>query len=669
MSTARTELVNERRGEIRQRLPRLLFLAGILLLATWFALKTYRLARLAQSFRQHQAVAEVIGSQGLLNADPQTAQQLVLNLRRDVVLLDREVRPFLPLISRLGWIPRIGPLLAQSEPLLDMADSGSEAAAYSVRGLTPALELLQSEREVGDPLLPQLMPVLQNAEPDLVAASAALDRAIEARGRIDDLETFPWRVRSLLEAIDGKLYLADELKLLAVLPQLMGIDGPRTYLILAQNEDEIRPTGGFLTGAGLLTVDRGQIVQLSFQDGNVVDDWRNKPYDLPPDPLYRLMGLELFLFRDANFWPDFPTSAEQAMQLYRYGQDAPPLDGAIAIDQRFVAMLLAVSGPVNVPQLETSVSSGNLVASMRDAWGVSEGESHREWVGERKDFLGPLAAALQSRLLGNLDAIDPLFLAETLHRAAQEKHLQIYVHDPQVGAVLDQIDWDGRLEFPSSGDYFMVVDTNVGFNKANVFVESAISYNVELSADGSGMADLSVRYTHTGTESSQPCEQIVPYVAGITYDALVNRCYWNYTRIYVPGQIAPISLVDHELQPEMRPVGGGWQNQQELVTQDTSGSTIIGDSFVLPRGQQLTSEYTYSLPVVVSRDGTNTYRLAVKKQAGITSQQLAVRIVIPDGASVVESSPGATIDGRVVTFETELVTDLSFEVSYRFASR
>ena len=665
MSSRHTGQYQAGRHERLHRAPRLLLLAGILLLVAWLAFKTYRLARLARSFQQHQSMAQIIASDGLLNVDPHAAQQLVMDLRRDVVALDREVRPYLPAISWFGWVPRIGPLLAQSEPLLDMADAGSEAAAYSIRGLSPALQLLQSEREAGDELLPQLVPILQNAEADLFASSVALDRAIEARSRIDNLEALPWRLRSLLETIDGKLYLADYLKLLSVLPQLMGADGARTYLILAQNEDEIRPTGGFLTGAGLLTVDRGQIVKLAFQDGNVVDDWRNKPYDLPPDPLYHLMGLELFLFRDANFWPDFPTSAEQAIELFRYGQDAPPLDGAIAIDQRFVAMLLSVTGPVNDSQLETTVSSANVIDSLRDAWSVGEGESHREWVEQRKDFLGPLAQALRSRLLDSLDSIDPLFLAETMYRAAQEKHLQIYVHDSRVAAVLDEIDWDGRLELPESGDYLMVVDTNVGYNKANVVVESAISYKVELHDDGTGTAELSIAYTHTGRESSEPCEQIIPYTEGITYDALVNHCYWNYSRIYVPGPIVPIKLVDHQLQPEMLAVGRGWHEQGEIVIQDGAAQTIIADAFVLPQGEQINSDYTYKLPVVVSRDDINTYRLEVKKQPGIKPQPITVRIIIPEGASIVKSSPEATIDGRQVVFDQQLITDLSFEVSYR----
>ena len=647
-------------------LPRLLFLAGALLLLTWLGLKVWRVARLAQSLQEHQVQAESLASRGLLRVDPDQAESLVMDLRRDIVALDRELRPFLPLATRLGWLPRVGPLLRHSEPLMEMANAGSQAAAYAVRGLKPALYLLQEDLSPGEELVPRLLPSLQESEADLLAASTALERAIAARSTIESLDGFPWRVRTLLEMVDGKLYLADELRLLTVMPAIMGIDGPKTYLILAQNEDEIRPTGGFLTGAGLLTVAGGDIVDLTFQDGNVIDDWRNKPYELPPDPLYHLMGLELFLFRDANFWPDFPTSAKQAIQLYSYGQDnAPQLDGAIAIDQRFVAMLVSVTGPIRVPQLEATVSSGNVVASLRDAWGAGEDESHADWIRERKDFLGPLAQALRARLLGEFESIDPLFLAETMHLAAQQKHLQIYVDDPDVARVLDQIAWDGRLELPSKTDYLMVVDTNVGYNKVNPLVESAINYEVELHEDGTGTATLNLHYVHKGQESAAPCAQIVPYVEGITYESLMNRCYWNYLRIYAPSGISPIRFDEHPLEEGMAPVTSAWTTWTTAELHTDEAGTVIANAFVLPQGESLTSRYEFSLPVVVTGEESKTYSLEVKKQAGLGPQQITIAVTVPPDSTVVRTSPSAHVEGRRVTFEVELVTDSRFEISYR----
>lgn len=658
---------HRRRDEIdwQSRLPLVMLLLGVLLLAGWAGLKAWRLAQIALSFQQYQVQAEELTENGLMNVNPDRAETLVLDMRRDVRILVRETKPFVPIARRLGWMPRLGPLLEDSEAFLEMADAGSEAAAYAMRGLKPALVQLHAGSADGQGLIAQLLPTIDAAQADLYAASGSLDRVREARARIGDLQALPWRIRTLMEQIDGKLYLADELKLLAVFPEMMGANRPRTYLIMAQNEDEVRATGGFLSGAGRLTVDNGQIVELSFQDASGVDNWRDKPYDLPPEPLYELMALELFLFRDANYWPDFPTSAEKAMELYRYGQDqVTPFDGAIAIDQQFVAMLLAVTGPLQVPELETTVSSGNLIANLREAWGAGDDEAHADWIRERKDFLGPLARAIQAQFLDNFDALDPLYLAETVHQAANEKHLQIYVRDPRTAAILNEIDWDGRQEWRANADRLMIVETNVGYNKVNPLVSRAIQYDVQIADEGTATANLAITYRHMGQDSGAPCGQIIPYAEGITYETLIDQCYWNFVRIYVPAGANPSELAQHPLPPETAAVGTGWGSKGSTIGDDGNGGDVITSQFVLPRGQTLTSNYSYKLPRIVSGDDVRRYRLDLGKPSGLEPYPVTIHVTLPNGFSATQTSPAAIMNGQRVTFDLELRSDLDIEIVF-----
>ena len=656
----------EGQAEWTARLPLLLFLAGALVLLLAFGLKAWRLAQVARSMQQYQVQATSLAEDGLLHVDPDIAEDLVMNFRRDVRVLNRELRPLVPLASRLGWVPRVGPVLEQSEAFMEMADSGSMAAAYSLRGLKPALQRLQADQDTDSDLLSQVMPILAAAQPDLFAAGASLDRFVTARSEIASLDPLPWRVRMLMELVDEKLYLAEQLQLLAVLPDVMGTDEPRTYLILAQNEDELRPTGGFISGAGLVTVEQGDILELTFQDANVIDDWHNKPYEFPPEPYYELMGLELFLFRDANFWPDFPISAEKAMELYQYGQDhAPDIDGVIAIDQQFVAMLLSATGPVAVPELETTIDQNNVVTNLRATWGPGEEESLSDWVLERKDFLGPLAQAIQLRLLDNFDTLDPLYLADTIHRAVRKKHLQIYVRDPFVAAVLDNIDYDGRLERPASGDYLMIVETNVGYNKVNPLIERSVRYDVEISEDSSATARLTISYVHTGHGNTEPCVQVLPYVLGITYDSLINQCYWNYLRVYVPGDISPIELQEHRLPMDVVPAGRGWQQEMSSTVEEVGTGSTITTAFVLSRGDRVSTTHIYESPRAATGEDARLYRLEVRKQQGLKPYPLTVQVTIPEGATVDSTSHPAAIDERQVTFEFELQTDQIIELIYR----
>ncbi|MCB0028444.1 MAG: hypothetical protein KDE28_11090, partial [Anaerolineales bacterium] len=77
---------------------------------------------------------------------------------------------------------------------------------------------------------------------DLIQAQLAVDRVTAARAEIDNLDELPWRVQQLFKQLDDNLPLAqDGLRAIQLLPELMGQNGRRTYLILAQNEDELRP--------------------------------------------------------------------------------------------------------------------------------------------------------------------------------------------------------------------------------------------------------------------------------------------------------------------------------------------------------------------------------------------------------------------------------------------
>lgn len=649
--------------KISPKVYRALFLVGALLIVAWLGLKAWRLAQLAQSLQSYQAQAQALADEGLTNVDAGKAQELVMGLRRDVTTLRREVDPFLPLMPLFTWVPKVGPLFEAGEPLLEMADSGSAAAAYLARSLGAALPLLQSETG-GSDLLPQLLAIVETARPDLLQANAALERFAAARAEIDNEEELPWRVRTLLDMVDAKMYLARDMEVLAALPELMGGEEPRNYLIVAQNEDEIRATGGFISGAGLLTVDEGKIVALSFEDANTVDDWRNKPYDFPPEPLYELMGLELFLFRDANFWPDFPTSAERIMQLYKYGMDSPDLDGVIAVDQQFVAMLVAVTGPLEIGSLETTVNHRNVIANMRDAWAIEEGESPGEWVMRRKDFMGPFANALQTKLYSNFGEVDPLFLAQTMHDAFSQKHVQVYVRDPRVAAVLDELDWDGRLETPDQGDMLMVVDTEVGYSKANALMEKSLTYEVSLNDDGSGTANLTLGYEHTGSARNQECTQIVRYTEVRSYDELVQRCFWNYLRLYVPPGSRLQDGTDHQVASDAFAFSEGWRGSAQ--TQEMGENyTVFSNFLIVPVGQAVTSSYRYTLPRVVSGNEQKHYRLQILKQAGQKAIDLEVRVTLPPGSVLVEATPAFETDGQSLLFKGELAQDMTLSLTYR----
>jgi hypothetical protein len=642
-------------------------LVGLLLIVGWLGLKAWRVNQAVQSLLDRQSQIETLTADGFMQIDPDGADELVATIRRDIVTIKQETKLFMPLTPYLGWLPKVGSTAVIAPHLLEMADAGSEAAAFAMRGLKPALILLQDDSGSEDKLA-ELVHILDDAEADLIQTDLAVQRLITARDQIDNSADLPWRLQTLLTQLDEALPLAkDGLKLSLVLPEIAGIDGTRHYLILAQNEDELRATGGFISGAGLIVVENGRLVTLDFQDANRVDNWKEKPYEmLTSGPLLELMGLQLFFFRDANLWPDFPTSAESAMNLYSYGLDAPALDGAIAIDQHFLQLLLEVTGPVTIPDEGITVNRRNIIDNLRDAWAIDEGQAVGEWIAGRKDFLGPFAGALKEKLITDFASLDPVYLVRNMTQAIETGHLQLYMRDEAVAAVLEELGWDGRLHPPTDHDYLSVIDSNMGYNKANANIERSLDYQVNLNEDGSGVADLTVSYRHMTTAADQICEETA-YGQAPSYQQLTEQCLWNYLRIYAPADSQLIEASQHPIPPEAR-VYNDITTYEPQTINEQAGFTTFANYLLVPIGERVDSHYRYQLPttIVKSHNGEHRYQLAMQKQAGSRPQPVAVTITLPPNTEFISAVPEATaVDDTTIQFSLTLETNTFINVVYQ----
>ena len=653
------------------RIARLLVLAGVLILLVWLGLKAWRVYQSAQSLLAIEPEARALVAGGVKQIDPDAAEALVLRARTDIAVLHDELAIIRPITPYLGWVPRLGPTLVAAPHLLEMADAGSEAGALAVTSLKPALAIFQRE-DFGMTSLGELLPVVSDAAPELEDAAAAMARYAAARDALSaavPVDTLPWRVRQLLEVSDEWLPIGEDgLRLLPQLSLLMGQGGPQRYLILAQNEDEMRATGGFITGAGVVTVQEGRITDLDFRDANNVDNWRDKPYAFPPQPFYDFMRLELFGFRDANFWPEFPVSAEKAMQLYEYGLDALPFDGVIAIDQEFLRILVDATGPVPIPGTDQRISADNVLQTLRQARDIQEGQEIQEWVRDRKAFLGGFAAAIQAKIEMDLGSIDPLKLATNLVGAAEDRHLSIYMRDPQLGAVLAANGWDGSLPQAPPGDFLMAVDTNMGYNKANIFIERALDYTVTLTPQS--QAHLTVTYRHTGQTTGEPCYQGVDqeFEEAAEYLAIADQCYWNYLRVYTPAGSTLLDSSRHTVPGETLYSETTWDSAGQTI-EDIPWLTTFANFLLVPQGEEVITTFTYQLPtgvIVPLASGESLYQLDIRKQPGMKDEIARITVNLPNGATIIETSPAPiAVDGLRISFELNLNRNELVAIRYR----
>jgi hypothetical protein len=313
--------------------------------------------------------------------------------------------------------------------------------------------------------------------------------------------------------------------------------------------------------------------------------------------------------RDSNWSPDFPESSDVARALFAQDRGVAT-DGTIALDLEAVRLLVAALGPLQVPGVDQPVTGANVLDWMKRSWaapqstsGTVEEAATSDWWLKRKDFMGELMTAALAKLQGGGD-LNASALAQAAVTMLEGRHLQVAVDDPALAKVLATQGWDGSLRPPANGDFLAVVDSNVGFNKANAAVTEALSYRVEPAQD-SLEATLTLTYTHTAPAGSEPiCDRAPRY--GDSYDALINRCYWDYLRVYAPGG-GELLAADGLNRPASE--------------QGEHGTTVFTGSFSLRPGDQHVVTLRYRLPADLP---TSPYRLFVRKQAGTLAPPLTV---------------------------------------------
>jgi hypothetical protein len=647
-----------------------LALAGCLLLCGYG--KYVRVMGHVTALRQHLRGLEAMGQDEMLAAvqggelDP---------LRDELVLMGDELRalraelgPALAVAPYLGWLPVVGHDVAAAPDLVEMAIGMSTAGDLVLGGLSPLAVLFEESESAASDLSAGevLAQVLWEGRPGFETALAELEQVKVRREHIDEASLSP-KLEQLVLRLDKYLVLFDSgVQGLLAAPSLLGAESPRTYLLLAQNENELRATGGFISSVALLRVRSGKIEDLDFRDSYAVDDL-SKPHPSPPEALERYMVAQLWLLRDANWYPDFPTTAQVAMELYELDQGVS-VDGVIAADLIAVESLLEVLGPVYLQEYGQEVSGANVVDLMREYWASPSGEGQTgDWWSHRKDFMGELLNAMMTRLETDMGSLDFAGLMEVLSRGLEEKHVLLHVNDAMVSQMLAENGWDGAVE-SAVGDYLMVVDTNMGFNKVNPNIENDVQYLVVLGADGDVTSRLSITYHNTSGSSLEECVQQAAYPP--TYEEMMEGCYWDYLRVYVPegAQLLggpDLALPEGSLRARDSGLGG-----TPLVTEVgvEEGKNVFASFFVLGPTELRELVYEYQLPgPILERGGSTTvYRLLVQKQPGTLAVPVRVEVELPPGSVVVSSSPeGASVTGERVAFQTDLRVDRQFEVVFR----
>lgn len=539
----------------------------------------------------------------------------------------------------LGWVPGFGAELASMPQLVTLADRIADAAL-------PTLELyvlINDKAKSSSPGAGILLTAKSN--PELISrASEGVEKARAARLMVDDANFSP-EGKSLLEDLDDTLNAwTGALALVQHAPSLFGDDAQRNYLLLAQNSDEIRGSGGFISGAGILAVKKGDIAIKDFGDAYKVDNLR-VAHPPPPGALQKYMSAPQWFIRDVGWYPNFPTTADVARSIYKLDRGVNP-DGVIAVDLRFVPILL--NAFPNAKLDGVAITPENVISEVKASWSPPPtGPVPADWWKNRKDFMGVLFTTLMGRIKGG--QFGRTDLVHALYDGLRSHSIQLYFADPDVQDIVEKANWAGAVS-PGQGDYLEVVDSNLGYNKVNAIVTRAMTYTVALEPKGS-RATVDLAYKNPALKTGEACDHR-PYY-GKDYDDLEQRCYWNYVRVLAPS--------DSQLSRTQGVQDGG-------VADDVTNVAVFQGFLLVDRGETGVVQFSYRLPTSIWQD--HVYSLKLQKQAGTNGSPVRVRVQLPEGWDAGPTSqPIVRRSGNTLEFDLWLDRDQTLTVNLVQGSR
>jgi hypothetical protein len=224
--------------------------------------------------------------------------------------------------------------------------------------------------------------------------------------------------------------------------------------------------------------------------------------------------------------------------------------------------------------------------------------------------------------------------------------------------------WDGSVGY-EEGDFLMVVDSNLGFNKTNAVVDTRLSYDVDLTDLASPFSTLTV--THHNASATAECVQWGAQRVEGQEDYPIDACYWNYMRVYVPFGAELLAATPQRIPNGWILTKRGVPARVDVLEEELQGLQAFGTLKVVPGGESLTTTLQFRLPgQVLLREGDRIrYRLQIRKQPGTIANPIVIRIHVSNRSMIESVSPQAVIEGDHILIETDLRTDLDLNVDFR----
>ncbi len=421
----------------------------------------------------------------------------------------------------------------------------------------------------------------------------------------------------------------------AILPEIVAMEGSKNYLILLQNNMELRPTGGFIGSFAVVNFQGGKLRTLKVNDIYAIDGQLGIHVE-PPKEIKEDLGQVNWYLRDANWEPDFPTSAKQIEWFYTK-ETGDKVWGVITLDISGMENLLSVLGPLDLPDYDETITQENL---------FERSVTHAEagfFPGSqaKKSFLTALVNQTLNKIFFSSGQNWP-GIVSSIGKSLEEKHMLIYLDDPKLFSYAVSENWAGAMPRPAAKkeaifqDFLSLNEANLGANKANYYLSRNYHLETVIGKDGEIRHRLKINYLNGSPGDVWPAGK-----------------YKNRVRLYLPFGSKLIRAL--------------WGETD--ITHTVSNFADFGRSgysfplTLLPQEQKsLILDYEIAGKLEF-KDNKSLYRIDIIKQPGTLKEPLEWKLVYPINYKL-ESGEQGVIGPQEQVISSDLSKDRSFEVQF-----
>lgn len=556
---------------------------------------------------------------------------------------------------------RFVPYLSKISSGKYLAEAGKDISQIGILSgeVAKTLEGLKNPTREGEAV--SFLKLFQDTDENLKKILLLMKDAEDNLGKVN-VDDLPEAQRQRFVAVKNQLpaaenFMAAFLGNSQIFTDVLGGNGPRKYLFLFQNNQELRATGGFIGTYGLLDIFNGRVRKF-FIDGIFNPDGQLREKVIPPSPIQKISAA--WSLHDSNWFPNFPDSAEKAMWFYEK-TGGPTVDGVITMTPTVMQKLLEVTGPIEMPEYGVTVDENNFIEKIQ----YEVEMDYDKELNQPKKILADLAPEILDRIFNARDLAGITKTVNILTESLNEKQILVYSRNYEIEKRLSALGWSGEV-LNTQKDYLSVINTNINGYKTDGVVTEKIEHQAEIQADGSVIDTVTITRHHNG---------------GDTAFEWWNKVNADYMRVYVPKGSVLISAegqtrefnsppldynaLGFKSDPQVRMEEGGMQIDEQNGTRvyEDSGKTVFANWVYVSPQETVKVTYKYLLPFKVKINSENNpvaaYSLLAQKQSGSAGSEFSTEISYSKEYKIIWKYPNEISEAEAgkIQMSADLKTD------------